>query len=194
MNFSISPEKIVDLLLNRRRVKEEKIGDFLESIAKEARLLADIWQEVWKQVTEKAIKIKIWKSSHLLYELHPDKVKLLPLSDKIYLLHAYYFGWAYNIKPFHRLEAFYLELSNVLGGKVDSEFHNQFHYHLSSLLMKRKLTKKAFEQILVFINECVFLNEENSKVKFEDVTKMIEALHKEASALEVLAKRYRASV
>ena len=54
MGFSISPERIIQLLFDVRREKKEKIANYLDAIATDAKLLADIWQEIWEKSQAKA--------------------------------------------------------------------------------------------------------------------------------------------
>jgi len=55
MGFSISLDDMARALVERRGVKREKIADYLEAIASDARQLADIWLEPRQSViTERA--------------------------------------------------------------------------------------------------------------------------------------------
>ena len=89
---------------------------------------------------------------------------------------------------------FYRDLSNIIGGKVDPNFHNLFNHHLSSVLVKREMTKTAFDKIEPFINGGIFLDEENNRAHIRRFSQLIDVLNREASAIEALAKTYRASI
>jgi|SRR5689334_23429409 len=182
MTFSISPERIIQMLFDNKKEEKEQIATYLDAIASDAKLLSDIWQDIWDKSRNRAFSLQI-DADNL------DK----PLRQRIKQFHESDWTLTPNGKIISRLMNFYRHLSSVIGGKVNSDFHNLFSFHLGFLLENREITKQTFDKVVPLINGDLFLDAENSRVKIQEFSQLVEALNREAAALEVLAKTYRAS-
>jgi len=97
--FSISFGEIIEIISNRNRFKKEQMASYLDLIAKEARTLAEIWRHVLQESND---KLQSKEDREQRQQLNYD-------IDQMY-------GVSPNLYSNFRLQEFYNQLSNVIGG------------------------------------------------------------------------------
>ena len=169
MGLSINPLSLIDSYFNRRYRDHDELADFLDEVATEANVLANIW--------DKAIDDLQTGTGRF----NPDTKTRLILDRYLYM----------NTGPFSRLQEFYYVFSKTVEGKLDNEPRENVMTHLGTLLVQRDLTLRTFAEAVSKINNAAFVEADNSAEDFKNLSTLSMALHKEAAALHVLAKSYR---
>ncbi|ACS84624.1 hypothetical protein [Musicola paradisiaca] len=177
MDISLSLNAIVDSLVYQNKIKREKVGEYLEAVARDAQLLAEIWEKVWWQLHDVELNLSV----DIEEKCMEDLAGIFPQLSKKYS--------HFNSRVYGRLEEFYLTLSSAVGGKVNLVFHDNFCFHLASLIHARK---KSHDYIK-FLDSSRFINIEQCNDAIHDGKILIEILYKEANKLDSLAKLYRAN-
>jgi len=174
MGLSFDPANAVFKWLDSRRQTQLHVATYLDEIATEAAGLARVWQGIVDQlIKQKQVNVLENRSAKELVEIPPGQ-------------------WS-NMEPCTRLQAFYAKVSTVLGEK----YYNQLDpvvFHIGSILMKRDLTKQLVEAELSAIKQATFFDDAGDVDSIRTVEDSVVALHKEAAALHVLAKSFRAKI
>lgn len=171
MRLSISPSGFLKLFMDKKFRTKDMAADYLDSIAAEARNLAEVWEQVVDE---------LMTGSGEMGEDDPRiKDKLQEYKEP-------------NAPYYYRLMNFYKEVSHVTAGRIDQEKREGFIDRLGWLLYNRKVTLKAYREALRHVKMSVFVDDQNSLHDFRDLTKLCNALHREAAAIEALAKSVRA--
>lgn len=150
-------------------MRKEELYNYLDSIAEEAKSLATVWQSVYESLGDKPIKIEnnnTWRNEF----------------DKFSVPNAPYYA---------RLATFYDYLTVATKGDYSKKHRDNFVSHLSVILYIREATLKEYRNRLKKINSSIIVATDNP---IEDIRRLSESvlfLHKEAAALEVLAKTIR---
>ena len=185
MGLSFNPTDLFRLLIDGRKDRRARVSAYLDGVAADARELADIWTEAWR--VGKAGGGEVARDLvPRLFRLDPN---MNPADERR------------NIRPFSRLTEFYKGLSSVLGSKGDPEFHQRFNHHLAVLLQTRNLSAEAFSSLpwdtprrsSEQASSFVWASSDNGGAAPRSVSELIEMLNREAAALEVLAKQFKAT-
>lgn len=169
MGVSINLLSLLETLLKSRYRSRDRIADYLDQVAAEARTIAEIWDTV-------------------ISELQSGAGKFSPDSNLRNVLARYN---APNAGPFFRLDEFYHEFSKATDGKLDKEWRENILSHLGGLLYHRDITLEKYQEALKNIHNPIFVADDNLLADFKDLSHLSMALHKEAAALDVLAKSFR---
>jgi hypothetical protein len=175
MSLTAPVTTLLQFFLKRKGEERERIADYLDSIAEDAKGLAELWREILKKYNE-GIK---------------DPSADEGIDKAITDLGAYSFAQEYR---FSKLEAFYEDISKVIGGKGEDELQSGIMGTLGALLQFRNLAKDRVEAKLAHARQKVFLDEENSQAEIRNIESAVLAMQREAASLEVLAKTYRATI
>ena len=171
MGLTIDPSKITDLFLQRRSNSRQAVAEYLTKIAEEATALAEIWEDIAQELPDKTVDLREGTIATRLRRYNTP-----------------------NTGPFYRLAIFYESLSSAIGGKVDHDFQESFVSRLGHLLYSRNLTLKEYQELVQKDNvPNLFLDASTRPDDFLQLDSLVEALHREAAALHVLAATYRVS-
>jgi len=170
MGLSLNPLDVFKIFQDKKSKNRELVADYLDSIAKEAANLALVWEEVARKVINGD-----WAGDR----------ETLSRIDKYQL--------AQNAPYYYRLSSFYEDISNALEGHISLEKRGNIIDHLGYLLMRRNITKDRYESMVSNLKQTWFIDDSNTIQDFSDLARSVEALHKEAAALDVLAKKFRVS-
>ncbi|MXV53323.1 hypothetical protein GS399_20350 [Pedobacter sp. HMF7647] len=175
MPISINPDAWVLATINKKKDKNLRIADFLDSIAADAFALASVWEKV---------------INTLLTNESVD-----PESDPLWrkLLHSRVLVEHSNIGHYERLEYFYGAVSSVLGPKHASST-DYVVYKIGSILMSRKLTVEKVKSELQKIKSARLLSTSEQTGLDLSLLDSVKVLHQEAAALDVFAKGFRAQI
>ena len=158
---------------NRRERTRTELVEHLESIAKDARELAEVWSKIYVELATTG---------------QADLSVTLPVEVRAFI-NGPAQGTIYG-----RLEAFYKSASKVVGGRMDDEWRTTIFDCLGRLLYERRITKKSYVDALNTVRSKFVLSDTNHGIDWTDFTHAIEALRKEAAALDVLVASYKASL
>lgn len=170
MGVSINPVTLLELLLEKRFRNKQKVVEYLESIAKEADSLANVWEQV----------------VHDLVEQKNAKIREKYLNE----LSKYHQP---NAPYYTRLAHFYEYLSVAVGEKLENKWHDSMAFHLGSLLQQRELTLKEYRKSVTMLNKNpIFVADSNDTANLKNLAESVSVLQKEAAEIHVLAKTIRA--
>jgi hypothetical protein len=170
MSLSLNPADVWKIFSEGKRRNKEEVATWLDAVAADARKLADVWADVVQAISTKQ-----------------------PLSvDEVIELQLRIGGP--NAAPFRRLTHFYETASNVIGGRVKDETRTDFSRSVGSLLVNRERAMRFCRTIYSTLGNMNFLvDNANSTKGLDDFYNIVNVLNREAAALEVLAKNFRAS-
>jgi hypothetical protein len=175
MALDISITTVLKYFLESKSAKRERIADYLDKVAADAKGLAEIWREI------------LIKYNQGVDDPSGDK----KINRKIDELVGIFMRQTYH---FSSLNQFYYELSDVIGGRTKVEFQDNFMFSLGALLERRNFARREAEKMLAHTKQQIFLNDENTNEDIQNLESVVSAIQKEAAALEVLAKTFRASI
>ena len=181
MGISLSLNAVVDALVSREAVKREEVGEYLEAVASDAQLLAELWEKVWYSLQEIEHKLDEEEQSTLRDELG----KIFPQLSKKYR--------GFNSRIYGRLEKLYISLTPAIGGKVNPEFHNKFCFHLASLIQARDKSHDFINSSISNLGTPYFLTQKDCSNEIQNGKDLIELLYNEANELDSLSKLYKAN-
>jgi hypothetical protein len=171
MPFSISPTEIFKLLEARVTGRKSTVADYLDGVATEATALAQIWERAAKAVlVGNAQDYPPEQRRHDIFAA----TSLSANSPRLY-----------------RLQEFYRTLTIAIGGKISPELQTDLMDHLARILLQRELTRKSLEDAVPLLANARFFDTQNTPREIQTLLDSVEALHREAAALDVLAKTYR---
>jgi len=172
MGLSISPSSFLKLFVDKKHRTKDKVADYLDSIAAEARALAEVWDVVVTELANESKAVNVHTDDRLTAILREFKEP--------------------NAPHFCRLRVFYKELRLVTDGKLPAKHQENIASALSNLLFGREVTLKRYQDTVRGLQQSVFVDDESTLDDFQDLAKLCNALHREAAAIEVLAKTVRA--
>lgn len=164
MALSVNPFQIIEIFQRKKQMDQSQTADFLDEVAREAIDLANIWSKA---------------SSSIQHGTREERVELLEL--------------ALQTGPAWRLRHFYNSITSTLGNQLPKQRRDTVIDIIAKVLIKRDATKAIYENFILQSSQSVFLDDRNQRAEFEDLSQSAEALQREAAALHVLAKAYRAS-
>lgn len=94
---------------------------------------------------------------------------------------------------YSKLEAFYQQFSLAIGDRVEEDYHETFIFALGTLLERRCFARAEAEKALESAATPRLLASPTEAPRLDSLLAAVEAIQREAAALNVLAKRYRAS-
>jgi hypothetical protein len=183
MGLSLSAEKLLEMLFKQRKDRKEQIALYLELVAEDAKTLAEIWQNAIQETKRR------FKANTVIFAAETQE----DIDQTDYMLHCariYSANWA----PFYRLEATYYDATNVLGGRVKSEFQNLFLHHLAKLILERNKAKEALTEVNRLTTASLFVDDQNRGQSINDFVELVEIIQREAATLEILARRFRSGI
>lgn len=221
MGLSISSGigNVLEYLLKRKDFQREKMADYLDSIAEDARTLADIWKEIWDKVKNQIIElnnlneIQLYKVNEneemifleedgMLARSNDDSMKhIIKEGDSKELIYLKKLSNLYcsgidasgNLKYYCRLAAFYNEVKTGFdSNSIPSDYRTNLSQKILKILITRKLTKKSLGEIALILKDATYLDDSNKLNKIFKLSELVVILQREAAAIEVLAKKYRA--
>jgi hypothetical protein len=166
MALSINPLEIFELIQKKKLAGREQTADYLDAIAAEAANLANIWNQV---------------AARLLRGSWDNYNEMVQYVD------------SQQIAPRFRLEHFYREITSTLENSMSRARRETVISIISKLLFQRDVTRSIYDDFMSKVNQSVFLDNRNNTTVFVDLAQSTIALNREAAALFVLAKSYRAS-
>jgi len=171
MGITFNPIEAIKTFISNKRDNRKRAGEYLEEIAREASELATIWQVIVGEILKTGI-----------YEV-PDDIR----KHRMILAQAQ----CCNISQSSRLGEHYREVSSVLGAEFYDEM-DPIVFHIGRLLRKREITRALVEKQLSSLSSAAINHEENSLQSFANIQESVNALHREASRLHVLAQKFKA--
>ncbi len=171
ISLSLNPMSILDYFRSKENRNRDQVASYLDEIANDAKALAEVWDSV--------IKDLIQRKGHFNLDHHSDLLNRLEAFKEP------------NAPYFTRLAAFYRSISQATAGKLDPAKLDSVVIHLGHLLYDREITLKTYQSALAELRQSVFLSADNHSADFQDLSKLSAALHREAAAIEVLAKTIR---
>ncbi len=170
MALSLNPVDLWKLFKESKKNDREKIAEWMDEVAADARSMATVWTETYQKLCTGALKP----------EDEDDIMRNL--------------GFHRNINPNTRLREFYRTASTVIGGRVEHDLQERFAHAMGTALASRETAVRIHRAILWKCNEMrFFLDDQNKSDDISDFRKVVDILNREAAALEVLAKNFRAS-
>jgi hypothetical protein len=86
---------------------------------------------------------------------------------------------------------FYQQITQATEGRLKTEWKESVIDCLGRLLYDREITIKTYRKALNGLKTSIFVEDTNALDDFKDLAKICNALHREAAAIEVLAKTIR---
>ncbi len=158
--------------MDNKKDKNLRIAEYLDEIAKEATNIADIWEQSVYEI-----------SMHYQVDVHNINGGKALISAPPPM----------NQRPYSRLESFYFLVTNILN--VDhNDKADPIVFHIAKILQERNLAKETVEEQLNKITEIHAFDNSNNINTLKSLSESVGAMHKEAAALHVLAKSFRASI
>ena len=150
----------------------EKITEWLDAIATEARALSDVWSSLYTEVME---------SGHLDPMKSHEFIKFLDRHVCV------------NGPILFRLNGFYMTASAVAGKKLGPPCISAIIGAIGETIHARNVTKNYYDTLLAGIKSAYFLQTENKIDDLRNFEASVQVLQREAAALEVLAKNMKIS-
>jgi hypothetical protein len=164
--------KILTEALSFRTKRNEhtraQLIEFLEDVAKEARLLADTWVVLLAEIADKGVA---------------NRDSRLPISPHGIPQH----------RTFTKLAVFYQNASRVLDGRMDSSWRSEIFDRLAGLMHARNITRAHYDSYITIRHSPILLGGENEQSAWQNIESGVLTLSKEAAALEALVISYKAS-
>ena len=170
INLSNSFFKWIDNKIERNK----RIADYLDEIATEATNLASIWQSIVERLNS-ADQVDV-------FDVPLGKTLISKKPD----------SWLCNTRPLSRLEHFYFSVSKVLGDS-NRESIDPIVVHIAKITCQRHLTKDLIEKTLSRQHSIIAYDQTNNIESMRELNNSVLAMHKEAAALHVFAKSFRAT-
>lgn len=191
MGFSISPTRVIEILLERKLEKKKETIEYLDSIASDARILADIWHDLYDRLISNDLNSNYRaliekKFNNILYVDVPYTMTVAESRKADY-------GIAANVRVYCRLCEFYKLLSTALGGHLDTRWIDEILNCIGGIICQRNITKESYKEIISNTKNPFFIDTRNTYDKITNLAKSVEALHAEAAALDVLVKTVKSS-
>jgi hypothetical protein len=169
MSLSLNPADIWKIFSDGKQRNKEELANWLDAVAADARKLADVWIETTRLLSKSELTVG--------QEIDID----LRLGGP-------------NAAPFRRLTQFYETASTVIGGRVDDRTRMDFSQAVGTLLLNRNSAMRLCGTITRTLGGMKLLvDDANSLDNMAEFNGIIVLLNREAAALEVLAKNFRAS-
>jgi hypothetical protein len=175
MPISVSLDALFRQLIDRGRASREQVADYLDAVAVDARLLADYWEN--RLVEERRHEARALRKGR---STGPETG--MPL-----------FG-NYNTAVLVRLEHTYRDATLAFRGRLDAELQDLFMSHLARLLQQRGRVKEEFDRVAAELRFRGLVSLDGDVINIGSLASLTETLHGEAAAIEVLARRFRATM
>jgi hypothetical protein len=171
MSLSLNPADVWKIFSDGKRHRKEEIANWLDAVAADARRLAKEWEKTARLLSNSKRELSVSRQIDIELRLGGP-----------------------NAAPFWRLTQFYGTASKVLGGRVDEQTRMDFSQAVGTLLVNRDVAMRLCRTIYSTLSEMtVLVDDANSVDAITEFDNIVILLNREASALEVLAKNFRAS-
>lgn len=196
MAISVALDRILEQFLGRGKGKRVQIATYLEAVADDAEMLCKVWLEA----LEKIGKTECSSSNGAIELAHKAPLDLdLALGSlrRQCNLHERKknFGRKFDIGQgaiHSRLDLQYRGVSVVFDGEVSSHFQASFMQHLAAILLHRRASREMLNSLLPLSDSVVFVDPVNRSERIINLEDAVAALHREAAAVRVLAREFRA--
>jgi len=168
MGLSLNPLEVFKLFADHKKADKEKIATWLEKAADDARRIANIWTQNRDDASE--------------LEQRPEGA-----------LHA---NVNYGISNFFEFGSFSESrdsFSSVIGGRIDQAVNDDFANKSAAFIIRRNEVRTLYERLYGKRTPLIFFDDNNREEQLNNLDTAIELLNREASALEVIARNFRAS-
>lgn len=174
MGISIRPDAWLLKWIDNKKERKLRTAEYLDEIAREATNIAEIWDRVLTALSS---------NGQLDTDSQTQLLKLLSRPEGSRMV---------NVQPVSRLENFYHSASSILGSgnKDDLEY---ILFKISFVLKERNLTVDLVQKELSAIKNAKYFDDKN-KNNIMTIADSIDLMYKEAAALHVFAKNYRAKI
>jgi len=175
MALSLNPIDVLKLFSDRRYRDKEQIASWLELTAADARITAYIWahnRDAIRQAKADAEKT-----------LGPSGAEAI--ERQIFAVT--------NVASFTRLEASFESLSSTMNGRIDSEFQEEFTNQTAEVMVRRNHVKQLYDNLFGRRGPITFFDTASKEQQLDNLDDAIDLLMREAAALEVMARNFRAS-
>jgi hypothetical protein len=170
MGLSLNPADIWKMFADGKRKDKEQIADWLDGVAAEARAIADVWATTYQRLATN--KLSRDDEEAVMFRL----------------------GFYQNRAPNQRLMRFYETASTVFGGRTDQKLMDKVVNTIGSVVANRAAAVKIHRDIMRHFDGLRFVvDDTNSPDQMSDFRKSVDVINREAAALEVLARNFRAS-
>lgn len=171
VSLSLNPMSVFEYFRNKGNRNRDQVADYLDQIANEAKALADVWDAVIKD-----------------FQLHQGRFNVEDHQQLLSNLEIYAVS---NAPHFARLNMFYREVSKAAEGKLKPRDLDSVAMVLGNLLYQREVTLEKYQSQVQQLRASIFVAADNKLSDFQELSTLSAALHKEAAALDVLAKTIR---
>jgi hypothetical protein len=163
MALSLSITDVWKIFGERKAADKQRVATWLDGVAEDARALADTWAKMYTELQNGTSDVSLGFGPEIIYR---------------------------NAPPFARLMDFYESASAVIGGKIDEDYESDFFFALARLIREREVTRERYEQ--TFRGKRIRGLTTEDTCNFGDLAEAVRKLNREAAALEVLARNFRA--
>src|SRR5271154_3966592 len=178
MGLSINPADIWKMFSAGKARNKEEIAKWLDTVATDARQLAEAWKDVCVALSAKG-----------------SEAEMQRVVDSLRKKHGYFLP---NRSYFARLDEFYRNASGVLGDRVNEKVLQYFVSAAGEMMVARSsandIYHSIFKQYLKDVERYEkngrrmgFIDDRSSMDDLTDLDRAAEVMDREAAALEVLA-------
>lgn len=180
MGLSLNPADVWRIFSDGEERRKEDAAKWLDELAKEARTMADAWRDV--------------TTTLFAAELETSEEAKKVVRDQLVRKYGCFLP---NTPHFYALRDFYTDASFVLGGRVDGQWINVLKMAAGAMIVERRNAATTYGEVMKARGydrgkRISFVNDENVTANLEDLTRIAEILNREAVALEMLARNFRA--
>jgi hypothetical protein len=161
---------IITEIINQDERRRELAAMFISQMAEEANSLARVWKEV-VDLLENAESVNIQDSDKLNAEIERHRWGQMP--------------------HYYKLREFYSYLADITKVSLSDKYADNIVMRISALLNEREITKALYDKAIKQMDTTVLVDERSRELDFSKLRDSVDALHKEAAAIEVLAYTIR---
>jgi hypothetical protein len=174
MGLSFNPVDVWKLFSDGKRKEKEQIAAWLEQTAAEARQIADVWLETAHSLPrrERGFQEDIFGGV-------AEPISITGSSNS-------------NSASYSRLEESYDAMSSVLGARVERDWQDAATDSTAQVLMRRNQVKTLYERLYGPGKQVFYVDQDSRADQLDELQSAIAFLNREAAALEILARRFRA--
>jgi hypothetical protein len=175
MGVTIRPDSWILKVFDNKKERNLRVADYLDEIATEATKIAEIWDKILTSLSSEG-------------SLDSESIAILDKLIRKPERQPYM-----NCMPFSKLEMFYQSASTVFGKAKTGDLEYVI-FKISSILQTRKLTVKKVEEELKRIKNAKYFDGSNENKNISQIAESIDLMYKEAAALDVYTKEFRAKI
>jgi hypothetical protein len=184
MGLSLNPVDIWKLFSDSKTKSKDQIAAWLDQAASEARQIADVWIGKYNTVVQEPEPPKgLWSGANAEGAFPGDSSTVPSYVDRsVYA----------NSSNYERLDSSYESASTVFQGR-DEQLQESFMNSAAQVLSRRNDVKGLYERLYGKGKPIAFLDDASREEQLDNFQSAVELLNREAAALEVLARNFRAS-